>query len=615
MGMFERTAVILILVGLFGLVGLVTAPRGSAAPKARTSTAHANTEKFVGVRGTAFMLDSKPFHFLGANAAVMHGPTERRRYRRVLNAARTDGLTVVRVWALGEGPANASTWFRRWHLFRAGPKGWIPAAPRHLDKVLAHARHLGLRVILTLANNWSAYGGVPQYLRWARLSNSAFGALDRFYSDNRTRRWYRQHVLRLVNRRSTVTGLRYGDDPTIMAWELFNESGVTTGGFASRRKLIRRMATQIRTYAPEQLVSAGVTGYSTLPRRAEWLKVCRLRELDYCDAHLYPEETLRLRRPRDLDELIDDRVQLAHHVARKPIVFGEFGFTRAIVKRKRLVHRSQRWWVSRFLRRVHYNGAAGALIWLYLPHSKQRRRFPIWVDHRRSLSLRKVLRRWAARFNRGPAHRINPRLGARHGTKPMYSVQFTVRRRPPRRRWKPLPGPHATRPDRRVVELEVNDFRRGHFSDVGYYGGGLLEHVYGAGHGFWEYRIPRLRSRRRVRELALRLRLSSEYPGSKAPPTGVSRVVVKLEGRVVARLIAAPDDGQGTVHTVAVSDPRLIARLRRRSLTLRLEVPWSNQARGLCIYGHLGTQGVLQKLKPQGSPGPLRITATLATAR
>jgi mannan endo-1,4-beta-mannosidase len=592
------------------LVGLVISPRADATPGARTAD-----EKFVGVRAASFVLDSKPFHFLGANVAVMHGPTERRRYRRVLRAAHADGLSVVRVWALGEGPAKASRWFRRWHLFRAGPKGWIAAAPRHLDKVLAHARKLGLRVILTLANNWSAYGGVPQYLRWARLSTSAFGALDRFYSNNRTRRWYRQHVLRLVNRKSTVTGLRYGDDPTIMAWELFNESGVTTGGFASRRKLIRRMAARIRTHAPEQLVSAGVTGYATLPRRAEWLKVCQLREIDFCDAHLYPEETLRLRRPRDLDELIDDRVQLAHHVARKPILFGEFGFTRAIAKRKRLVRRSQRWWVSRFLRRVHYNGAAGALIWLYLPHSKQRRRFPIWVDHRKSKPLRKVLRRWAARFHRGPPRRTNPRLGPLHGSKPMYSVQFTVRRKPPRRRWKVLPGPLTTGSHRREVRLEVNDFRRAHFSDVGYYGGGLVEHVYGGGHGFWEYRIPRLRSRARARELELSLRLSSEYPGAKAPSTGGSRVVVKLDGREVARLLAAPDDGQGTVHKILIRDPRLLAALRRRSLTLRLEVPWGSGARGLCIYGRLGTQGVLQKHKPQGSVGPLRITATLASAR
>jgi len=594
--------------GAAGLI-IVAVPRARAAPVAPSTS-----PRFVGVRSTSFVVDGKPFRFLGANAAVMHGPTERRGYRRTLAAVRADGLTVVRVWALGEGPVKTSRWFRRWHLFRAGPKGWISTAPRHLDKVLVEARRLGLRVILTLANNWSAYGGVPQYLRWARLGTATYGAMDRFFTDARTRRWYRQHVVRLVNRRSTVTGLRYGDDPTIMAWELFNESSVTTGGFASRRKVIRRVAGLIRTHAPDQLVSAGVTGYATLARRAEWLKVCRLREVDFCDAHLYPEETWRLRHPRDLDETIDDRVQLAHHVARKPILFGEFGFTEGIAKRKDLGRRSQRWWVSRFLRRVRFDGASGALIWLYLPHkTPSKRRFPVWVDHKRSLPLRRVLRRWAARFRRGPPRRTNPRLGARHGTKPMYQTQVMVRRRPPLHRWKPL-HPQAVGVRRRV-EVPVVDFRRAQFSDVGYYGRGRVEHVYGASHGFIEYRIPRLRAPWRVQRLEVALRLSSEYPGSTAPPTGVSGVVVKVAGRVVARLRATPDDGQGRAERIVVHDRRLLAALRRRHLTLRLEVPWGKQARGLCIYGRLGVQGILQKLKPQGSLGPLRITATLATAR
>lgn len=586
---------------------LAVSPPVRAAPVVAAPAA-----KFVGVRGTKFVLDGKPFTFLGANAAVMHGPSERRFYKATLAAAKTDGLKVVRVWAMGEGPQKAAPWFRSWHLFRAGPKGWINTAPRHLDKVLAHARKLGLRVILTLANNWDAYGGIPQYLRWAGLPTKGYGALNRFFTDSRTRRWYRQHVLRLVNRRSTVTGIRYGDDPTIMAWELFNESYVTPAGFAARRKLIRQMAREIRTHAPEQLVSAGVTGYATLVRRAEWLNVCQLRELDFCDAHLYPEESLRLRRPRDLDEIIDDRVQLAQHVAGKPIIFGEFGFTPGIIKRKP-VRRSQRWWVDRFLRRVHYNGAAGALIWLYLPNSTQRRRFPVWVNHRRSLPLRRVMRRWAARFHRGPPRRINPRLGARHGTKPMYSVQFTVRRKPSRRRWKPyLPKAVGVR---RRVELPVTDFRRAQFSNMGYYGRGLVEHVYGGRHGFFEYRIPRLRAPWRIQQLELLLRLSSEYPGASAPPTGVSGVVVKLAGRVVARLTAAPDNGLGRVERIVIRDRRLLAALKRRSLTLRLEVPWGKQARGLCIYGGLGVAGILKKLKPQGSVGPLRITATLASAR
>ncbi len=604
-----------VLMGLFAASSALAAPARPPGPSPGPPSA---PSQFVGVRGTTFTLHGKPFHFLGANVGVLHGPTERRGYRRTLAAAKADGLRVVRIWALGEGARKTSPWIKRWHVFRTGPRGWLPTAPRHLDKVLAHAKRLGLRVMLTLANNWAAYGGVPMYLRWAGLGIKKYGALDRFFTNKRTQGWFRQHVLRLVNRRSSVTGTRYGDDPTIMAWELFNESRSTPGGFAARRRLIRRTASLIRTHAPEQLVSSGVTEYHTLPLRQEWLKLCRLREVDFCDAHLYPGESWRLRQGRDLDDILDDRVQLAHHIARKPIVFGEFAFARSIVKRKRLRRRSQRYWVGRFLRRIHFNGAAGAMIWLYLPHSKAKRKYPVWVDHKQSLPLRRTLRRWAKRFRRGPPRRINPRLGARHGTKPLFKTQITVKRTPPRHRWKPLLATGTgtgTAPLRRRVEIPVMDFRRARFGDVGYYGAGWIEHVYGDGHGYIEYRVPRLRSRRKITTLALVLRLSSEFPGTTAPPTGVSRVEIKLSGRVVARLLVAPDDGKGRLQRLVLRDPKLLKQLRRKSLTLRLEVPWGKQARGLCIYGRLGVQGVLRKYKPRGFVGPLRLTATLASNR
>ncbi|MFH2007609.1 MAG: hypothetical protein ABI333_13570 [bacterium] len=560
---------------------------------------------YVTVQGTRFALGGRPFYFVGANVGVMHGPTQRRLAARTLREARSDGLTVVRIWALGEGPADATDWQRSWQLFRAGPRGWIPAAGRHLDQVLATSRALGLKVILVLGNNWGDYGGIPQYLRWARLGSARFGARDVFFGRSRVRQWYRRHVDRLVNRRSSITGVRYGDDPTIMAWELFNESTATTSGFAARRRFLRETAKRLRARAPRQLIAAGVTGYGTPARRAEWLRLCRLKEFSYCDAHLYPEESWRLQRPRDLGPLIDDRVQLAHHVAGKPVLFGEFGFTAGISRHKGL-GRTQPWWVDRFLRRVHYDGAAGALVWLYLPHCPEKRRFPIWVDHPSSRPLRQTIRRWAGRFRTGPPRRINPRLGKRHGARPLYPTQFTVRRTPPPGRWVPMKATGPLAQPRRRLALPITGFRRARFYDMGEYTRGAVAHVYGAGSGFWEYPIPPLKAA--VTSLDIRLRLSSEYPGASAPPTGVSQVVVRLGGRVVKRLLAAPDDGLGTVVHIRVEDRAALSHLRRTT-TLRLEVPPGPRARGLCVYGDKGLRGTQDRKKIRGRTGPITLEA------
>ena len=104
--------------------------------------------------GHELILDRKPFHFVGANLAVMHGPLNRAATEAVLEGAAKDGVRVGRVWAFGEGDANAPGWLRDNFLFRAGPDGWVDAGPKHLDRVIAAAGRAGVRLVVTLANNW-----------------------------------------------------------------------------------------------------------------------------------------------------------------------------------------------------------------------------------------------------------------------------------------------------------------------------------------------------------------------------------------------------------------------------------------------------------------------------
>ncbi len=583
------------------------APPMSALAHLLLTTLLAAPAPYVRVHGTQLVLEGRPFQFVGANVGVMHGESQRRRYRRTLAAAHKDGLRVVRIWAFGEQPARSPAWHRRWIAFRAGPRGWIPAAGRQLDRVLAEAGRLGLRVILVLGNNWGDYGGIPQYLRWAKLGAGAgFGALDRFYRNPRTRAWYRMHVTRLLGRRNAVTGRRYAADPTILSWELLNESSVSQRGFAGRRRFVRETAALIHRYAPNHLVGSGVTGYGSLVRRTEWLRVCRLPGVSYCDAHLYPEESWRLQRPRNLDEQIDDRAQLARYVAHKPILFGEFGFSAALKKRHDLgagSHRPPRWWMDRFLRRARFDGAAGALVWIYLSHCHEKRRFPIWVDRPASRPIRRTIRRWAHRYAAGPASRTNPRLNARHGTRPMYTPQFTVRRPWPRNlRWERVPRGWRLR-------IPVQRFVRGRFLGMGHYDRGRVAHVWGEGHGFWEYPVPRLPAG--VHRLSITLRLSSEYPGSSAPPDGTSPVVVSLGRTRLGRIQAAPDDGLGTPVTLRVVAPAALHRLRRGRTRLRLEVPAGPKSHGLCVYGALGTRGRRAPQNIHGRTGPLLLLAEI----
>ncbi len=64
-------------------------------------------DDFIRVEGAQFVLRGAPLHFLGANVAVMHGQAHRAAMECVLDAVRDEGLTVVRVWALGERASDA----------------------------------------------------------------------------------------------------------------------------------------------------------------------------------------------------------------------------------------------------------------------------------------------------------------------------------------------------------------------------------------------------------------------------------------------------------------------------------------------------------------------------
>src|SRR5262249_26026450 len=142
---------------------------------------------FVRVEGSRFVVGGRPLSFVGANLNVMHGADERARADDTLEAARADGLTVGRVWALGAGGPSAAAWAREHQLWRVAPSEWLDDGPRQLDRVLAAARARGLRVIVTLSNYWDDFGGIRQYLAWAGLPIDGFAVRDRFYADARTR--------------------------------------------------------------------------------------------------------------------------------------------------------------------------------------------------------------------------------------------------------------------------------------------------------------------------------------------------------------------------------------------------------------------------------------------
>ena len=550
-------------------------------------------------------IDRKPFHFVGANLAVMHGSANRAATELVVQGAAHDGIRVGRGWAFGDGDADAPAWQRDTFLFRAGPEGWVEAGPRQLDRVIAAAGRAGVRLVVTLANNWADYGGVPRYLRWAGLRDESaggpYGVADRFYGDPRMRALYRAHVERLVRRTNQITGVPYRDDPTILAWELMNESTVTTtAGAAARRAWVTEMAHLIHGLDPHHLVTPGVSVYRTESERREWLAVCRLPDVDFCDAHLYPEDLLRNREPALLEEAIDDVVQLAHYVADKPLVLGEFGVHGDADGNWE--HQSRGYWMGRILERLRFDGAAGGIVWIYQAEGGVDRRHGISVGEVGAEGTRSAIRT-AAAAPVLPDDAVNPDLGPNVGEVPLMPLHGE------------FVGKAAVVPQMRAelaprVTWDPTTYERAAWEATGIYDGGAIEHVWGTETGWFEYAYeitaPEAKARpapatraRFAATLSVLARVSSEYPGSTSPPDGASDFTVTLDGLAVGAATAVRDDGHGAWVALRTNAPDVLhAAVTPGKHRLRFAVAPGPQAHGLCIYGKPGEKGGAARTGP-----------------
>lgn len=552
---------------------------------------------FVRREGARFVLGGRPFAFVGANIDPLHGERSRGARCALLRALRHDGMSVARVWALGEGMPDDNPWVRRHVLLRAGPTGFIEDAYRELDDTLAAAREEGVRLILTLSNHWPDYGGVPMYLRWAGLSVEGLGFED-FYRDPRTRGYFRDHLARLLTRVNHRTGVRYVDDPTIFSWELMNESVVRSDeGAADRRAWVKEMAGLIRSYDKNHMIAAGLLGYDSLWERAQWVAAQALPEIDYCDSHLYPQLTGYRMSWARLRDLLDDRAMLARQVLRKPLVLGEFGFRTDGARTLWGAPRAA--WFGRVVDQLLRDGAGGVLVWIYEPYSGKPRDFGIYIDRASTEDVRVALRRRGlalrARGDRPPPL-DNPRLLAVAAASagdaalppPLYAPRLSLRNDTVHRGWR------AERDGSLRLWIRPAGFALLHFERGGAWApepgakGQGLPHAYGADSGRIEYRFTAAPPGRRGAPVELRLqaRLSSEWPGAGAPLSGGSAVRVLLDGVELGWLAAVADDGVGRVERLATVDPALLRRVRAPGVhTLTFEVPEGPAARGLCIYG------------------------------
>ena len=311
---------------------------------------------FVQRKQQQFMLDGKPYYYIGTNywyGSVLGLEKDKTRgidrLRKELDFLKSKGVTNLRVMAAAEGSGLVNG------VERVGPplqteKGKFNASVlAGLDLVLDEMAKRNMKAILFFSNNWEWSGGFLQYLRWNNeIDEATFRKkmtweelrdnVSKFYQCEPCKEDYLKQVEYILNRTNKISGKKYIDDPAIMAWELANEPRpMRPASNDLYKKWISDVAAFIKSKDKRHLVTTGHEGEMGTESLSLFEEAHADKNIDYLTIHIWPRnwgwlkgETMEADFPQAVSKTVD---YINKHIAvakklNKPLVVEEFGLPR-----------------------------------------------------------------------------------------------------------------------------------------------------------------------------------------------------------------------------------------------------------------------------------------------
>ncbi|XP_075517030.1 mannan endo-1,4-beta-mannosidase 7-like [Primulina tabacum] len=292
---------------------------------------------FVSTEGVHFMLNGTPFYANGFNAYwLMYLASDKSQRNKVSSAfeeAANHGLAIARTWAFGDGG---------YFSLQYSPGSYNEQMFQGLDFVISEAGRYGMKLILSLVNNYEDSGGKKRYVEWARNQGQHISSDDDFFTNSLVKGYYRNHIKVVLTRQNSITGVAYKDDPTIMAWELMNEprcandeSGRTIQAWISE------MASYLKSIDTNHLLEAGLEGFygqsdsqkqQNIPYfqvGTDFISNNQIPHIDFVTVHSYPDQWLTSESDEAqlsfLSNWLESHIHDAHDILQKPLLFAEFG--------------------------------------------------------------------------------------------------------------------------------------------------------------------------------------------------------------------------------------------------------------------------------------------------
>jgi len=278
-------------------------------------------------RGDQLFEGDKPFRFLGLaapniqqNESLLRPDFSNRfpdeyELRDTLSGLQRVGSRATRSFSLSiHSPADKGV-----PVYVTARRSYNEEAFRCLDRLLALCPEYDVRIILPViaSQSFDTIRGVDEF---AKLSGKEGAA---FWTDPEVKADFKHLLHFLLNRRNTITGRLYKDDPAILAWQLGNEFG----SYAPDRRLdavayektilawSREMAAYLKQEDPKHLVmEAGGADREALLADPS---------IDVISEHLYEYWNRLAGRPSDLAPLARKLREQCR--GRKPLMIDEFG--------------------------------------------------------------------------------------------------------------------------------------------------------------------------------------------------------------------------------------------------------------------------------------------------
>ncbi|KAM1272173.1 hypothetical protein ACFX2J_032899 [Malus domestica] len=316
-----------------------------------------NEWQLVQKKGNQFVLNDQPFYVNGFNTywlmVFSADQSTRGKVTDLFKQAASVGLTVCRTWAFNDG---------QWRALQKSPSVYDEEA---LDFVISEARKYKIRLILSLTNNWDAYGGKAQYVKWGKAAGLNLTSDDDFFTHPTLKSYYKANVkasrkalftsldhltivgITVLNRVNTLTNITYKDDPTVFAWELMNEPRCTSDPSGNKlQDWIQEMAVYVKSVDPKHLVEIGLEGFygPSAPARVQFnpntyaqqvgtdfIRNHQVLGVDFASAHIYADSWIS----QSISDVhlqftkswMEAHIEDAEKYLGMPVVFSEFGIS------------------------------------------------------------------------------------------------------------------------------------------------------------------------------------------------------------------------------------------------------------------------------------------------